>query len=115
MPSTPSTTASPSRMNWVLRILRAVSTIQGWRAVQSWPPLVRSTRSWSRLKHGRPDNYESRGSRPAGDGRDPVVVFNADAAAGRRQRNARRGGRNTARAVRMTFGLPLNSFDLYRI
>lgn len=41
-PSTFSTTASPSMMNWLLRIFSAVSAIQGYRLVQSWPPLENS-------------------------------------------------------------------------
>jgi hypothetical protein len=34
--------ASPSMMNWLLRIFSAVSAIQGYRLVQSWPPLENS-------------------------------------------------------------------------
>jgi hypothetical protein len=42
MPSTPSTTASPSMTNCVFRIFRAVSTIHGYRPAQSCPPLLNS-------------------------------------------------------------------------
>ena len=52
--STPSTTASPSMMNRVFRIFRAVSTIQGYRPAQSCPPLENSrTRSPSRSSRSR--------------------------------------------------------------
>ena len=53
-PVDPSTTASPSMMNWVFRIFRAVSTIHGYRLVQSCPPLENSrTRSPSRSTRSR--------------------------------------------------------------
>jgi len=42
MPSTPSTTASPSMTNCVFRIFWAVS-IQGYRSAQSCPPLENRT------------------------------------------------------------------------
>ena len=42
MPSTSSTTASPSMTNCVFRIFRAVS-IQGYRPAQSCPPLENRT------------------------------------------------------------------------